>query len=185
MRFRCFLCMAVGHNFFIRRIYFPCLQGLISHSHAGPGSIIEVLKILPLLSKPNGNGPSFHVVAPSIPNYGFSQGVSKRGFAVAQYAETCHKLMLGLGYEKYVTQAGDWGHWITRAIGILYPESCKASHFNMVMANSPDGKSTVQILADSSQSLSEEERRGLERTKWFEVEGRGKSCSPSPRPLQK
>ncbi len=45
----------------------------------------------------------------------------------------------------------------------------------MVMANSPDGKSAVRILADASQSFSEEERQGLERTKWFEVEGRGKS----------
>ncbi len=86
--------------------------------------------------------------------------------------------MLRLGYEAYATQAGDWGHWITRAIGKLYPESCKASHTNMVMANSPDGRSAAQILADSSQSLSEEEKRGLERTKWFEVEGRGESPIP-------
>ncbi|CAL3971188.1 unnamed protein product, partial [Diplocarpon coronariae] len=25
------------------------------------------------------------------------------------YAETCHKLMLCLGYNEYVTQGGDWG----------------------------------------------------------------------------
>jgi hypothetical protein len=87
--------------------------------------------------------------------------------------------MAQLGYETYVTQAGDWGHWITRAIGKLYPDSCKASHFNMVMANSPDGKGASQTLADASQSFSEEERRGLERTKWFEEEGRGRSSISS------
>ena len=32
-------------------------------------------------------------MAPSIPNYGFSEGTKKRGFGLAQYAETCHKLM--------------------------------------------------------------------------------------------
>jgi len=87
--------------------------------------------------------------------------------------------MVRLGYETYVTQAGDWGYWITRAIGKLYPESCKASHFNMIMANSPDGKSAVEALADPSQSLSKEERQGLEKMRWFEVEGRGRSPSPS------
>lgn len=38
------------------------------------------------------SGPAFHVVALSLPNYGFSEGVKKRGFGLAQYAETCHKL---------------------------------------------------------------------------------------------
>lgn len=67
----------------------------------GPGSFLEVVKILPLLTKSDGNGPAFHVVAPSLPNYGFSQRTSKRGFGLPQYAETCHKLMLKLGYNKY------------------------------------------------------------------------------------
>ncbi len=38
--------------------------------------------------------------------------------------------MLSLGYNEYVTQGGDWGFYITRAIGLLYPEHCKASHIN-------------------------------------------------------
>ena len=69
-------------------------------SLAGPGSFIEVVKLLPLLKCGNGN-PAFHVVAPSLPNYGFSAGVKKTGFALRQYAETCHKLMLKLGYNQY------------------------------------------------------------------------------------
>ena len=45
--------------------------------------------------------PAFHVVAPSLPNFGFSSGVTRRGFGLAQYAETLHKLMLKLGYNEY------------------------------------------------------------------------------------
>ena len=76
----------------------------------GPGNFLEVKKILPLLTSGNGKDvPAFHVVAPSIPNYGFSDGVKKRGFGLVQYAETCNKLMLKLGYNEYVTQGGDWG----------------------------------------------------------------------------
>ena len=60
------------------------------------------MKLLPLLAKQDGGkGPAFHVVAPSLPNFGFSDGVKKRGFALKQYAETCHKLMLQLGYDQY------------------------------------------------------------------------------------
>jgi hypothetical protein len=38
--------------------------------------------------------------------------------------------MLSLGYNEYVTQGGDWGFYVTRSIGLLYPEHCKASHIN-------------------------------------------------------
>ena len=61
---------------------------------------MEVTKLLPLL-KDNANGPAFHVVAPSLPNFGFSSGTNKRGFVLTKYAETLHKLMLKLGYDKY------------------------------------------------------------------------------------
>lgn len=69
---------------------------------AGPGSFVEVLKILPLLTEPK-DGPSFHIVAPSLPNHVFSDGVSKSGFGIPRYAETLHKLMIKLGYNKYGT----------------------------------------------------------------------------------
>lgn len=63
--------------------------------------------------------PSFHVVALSLPNFGFSEGTKKKGFSVPQYVEVrsftgirekCttyswskvgHKLMLALGYNEY------------------------------------------------------------------------------------
>jgi hypothetical protein len=68
--------------------------------HGWPGSFLEVMKILPLLTQGNGDGVSFDVVAPSLPNFGFSEGV-KKGFGTPQYAEAIHKVMLNLGYEKY------------------------------------------------------------------------------------
>lgn len=49
------------------------LANLIS---AGPGNFLEATKLIPLLLKDDG-GPAFDVVAPSLPNYGFSQGVQK------------------------------------------------------------------------------------------------------------
>lgn len=79
------------------------------NSRQGPGSFLEVTKLLPLLAEAEENGgPAFNVVAPSLPNFGFSSGVKKPGFGLKQYAEVCHKLMSALGYDQYVSQGGDW-----------------------------------------------------------------------------
>jgi Epoxide hydrolase N terminus len=53
----------------------------------GPGSFIEVTKMLPLLTATEAGHPSFHVVAPSLPGYAWSQAPSKRGFRSMHYAE--------------------------------------------------------------------------------------------------
>ena len=86
----------------------------------GPGSFCEVRKILPLLTASSPEHPSFHVVALSLPGYGFSEAPRKQGFSKNQFAEVCnsilhemrdliarsesqvaHKLMLALGYHEY------------------------------------------------------------------------------------
>ncbi|ETS81748.1 hypothetical protein PFICI_06750 [Pestalotiopsis fici W106-1] len=107
--------------------------------HGWPGGFFEVTKILPMLTaEKNGEpGPEFHIVAPSLPNFGFSSGISKRGFGLRQYTDACHKLMLSLGYERYAAQGGDWGLYITTSIGNLYPESILALHLNFVIALPP------------------------------------------------
>lgn len=70
--------------------------------HGWPGSFLEVAKLLPLL-RGSGNDPAFSIVAPSLPNFGFSEGVGKKGFGLKQYAAVCNGLMLKLGYNQYGT----------------------------------------------------------------------------------
>lgn len=55
--------------------------------YIGPGSFIEVQKLLPLLTAASPDHPSFHVVAFSLPGFGFSEAPRKPGFAGKQYAE--------------------------------------------------------------------------------------------------
>ena len=52
-------------------------------------------------------------------------------------AETFNKLMLVLGYSKYVAQGGDWGSFIARRLAQLYPQNCKAIHLNMLYSEPP------------------------------------------------
>lgn len=68
----------------------------------GPGLFIEAIKLQDLLAVPdNKESPSFHVVALSLPGFGFSEATTKKGFAIPQFAEVGHKLMLSLGYNEY------------------------------------------------------------------------------------
>ena len=48
---------------------------------------MEVRKILPLLTASLPDEASFHVVALSLPGFGFSEGPRKPGFGSRQYAE--------------------------------------------------------------------------------------------------
>ena len=56
--------------------------------YLGPGSFLEVSKIIHLLTKGGDSQlPVFDVVAISLPGYAFSEGPKKKGFSLAQYAE--------------------------------------------------------------------------------------------------
>ncbi|KAL4927152.1 epoxide hydrolase [Aspergillus undulatus] len=66
--------------------------------HGWPGSFIEATKLIRLLTSGDRDKPAFDVVAPSLPNFGFS---SARGFGLHQYAEAMHKVMIALGYKEY------------------------------------------------------------------------------------
>lgn len=152
--------------------------------HGWPGSFLEVVKLLPLLGNPGKDVPAFHIVAPSLPNFGFSEGPKKRGFAMKQYAETCHKLMLQLGYGQYVTQGGDWGSHITRLMDLLYPQHVKASHINYVSPAKPPTftNSPIAALQHAIIPYSESEKAGLARTEWFHKEGYGYNNEQSTKP---
>lgn len=151
--------------------------------HGWPGSFIEVTKIIDGLTEVNDNHPSFHVVAPSLPNHGFSSGVKKRGFAFAQYAEVCHKLMLRLGYHKYVTQGGDNGYYTSRAMSLLYPDSCLATHLNFEYAEAPQFFSAPLLaLQHLVTPYTKREKAGLQRTAWFKNSSSGYQDEQSTRP---
>lgn len=64
--------------------------------------------------------------------------------------------------------------YITRSIGLLYPDSCLASHINMVRASPPEF-STHPLLAlqHAVTPYTEEEIQGRARSDWFANEGSG------------
>jgi pimeloyl-ACP methyl ester carboxylesterase len=83
--------------------------------HTWPASFIECHKIIDALADPHslpsfgaGAQQAFHVVAPSIPGFGFSDAGSKEGFGLKETAEVFDGIMTGLGYEGYVVHGTAW-----------------------------------------------------------------------------
>jgi pimeloyl-ACP methyl ester carboxylesterase len=127
--------------------------------HGWPGSIVEFLDVIPRLNDPEAHGGSaadaFHVVAPSLPGYGFSGPTRARGWDSSRIARAFAALMSELGYARYGAQGGDWGAQVATRIGALDPEHCSALHLNMpigerpadVVALSDDDKADLAAMA--------------------------------------
>ncbi|THU85245.1 alpha/beta-hydrolase [Dendrothele bispora CBS 962.96] len=154
--------------------------------HGWPGSFIEVRKILPLLVKasPSKDFPSFHVVALSLPGYGFSEAPKKPGFSPDHYAEVAHKLMIALGYDEYITQGGDWGYAITRQIALKYGgKHSKAWHTNLPLGRPPAFLSQPLLyLQHLFTPYTSTDKASFARMQGFRNEGIGYQAEQSTQP---
>ncbi len=115
---------------------FPLLM-----THGWPGSIVEFLDVLPRLTEPEAHSgraaDAFHVIAPSLPGYGFSEPTRTRGWDARRVARAFIELMRRLGYGRYGAQGGDWGAQVATQIGALDAQHCAAIHLNMPIADRP------------------------------------------------
>ena len=107
-------------------------------SHGWPGSIVEFTKIIPLLTDPAAHGgttsDAFHVVAISLPGFGFSGKPTERGYGPERIAGIVAKLMARLGYTRYGLQGGDWGSSISRFVALNDASHVAGLHLNFCLA---------------------------------------------------
>ena len=98
-------------------------------AHGWPGSIIEFETIYRRLAEPEDPAaPAFHVVAPSLPGYAWSDR-PKSPVGPRAVAKLYDRLMAVLGYRRYIYQGGDWGCVIGGWMG-LDSEAVEAIHLN-------------------------------------------------------
>ena len=139
-------------------------------SHGWPGSVAEMLRIIPMLTDPAAHGghpaDSFDVVVPSLPGYGFSDKPVERGMSNTRIAGMWHQLMTeDLGYTRFGAQGGDWGGMISSRLGFSFPQSVAGVHLNL-MTGVPAFRGTPDPpLTDAEQEFIRLARR------WFEDEG--------------
>jgi len=90
--------------------------------HGWPGSFLEYVKSLPMLTKPDADGLAYEVIVPSIPGYGYSEAPHKKGFDATATGRIFVKLMKRLGHQKFVVHGGDWGNLISKMVSVGFPE---------------------------------------------------------------
>lgn len=72
--------------------------------HGWPGNFLEVERIIDELVEPKEGGQAYHVVAPSLPGFVFSEMSMREDFGLSDMAHVDHKLMIALGYETYMVR---------------------------------------------------------------------------------
>ena len=143
-------------------------------THGWPGSVIEFLDVIESLTNPPDPRDAFHVVAPSLPGYGFSGKPTVPGWGVERIATAWAQLMDRLGYDRYGAQGGDWGSMITAALGTGAPENLTGIHLTMPIAQRPP--------EGEDKPLTDAEEEGLAARRVFQAEGTGYSAEQSTRP---
>ncbi len=109
--------------------------------HGWPGSVTEFLDVFGPLTDPTAHGgdasDAFHVVAPSLPGFGFSGPTHERGWHPRRIAEACVELMSSLGFDRFGAQGGDWGSIVSANVADLVPDRVVGLHLNFVTVSPP------------------------------------------------
>ena len=122
-------------------------------AHGWPGSVLEFDAIVERLAEPESQDlPAFHVVAPSLPGYAWSdRPVGMWG--PRRIAGLYDALMPALGYDRYLYQGGDWGCVIGGWLGLDSKrlDGLHISGFGLRPANmSPENTEDVKWLQKAS-----------------------------------
>ncbi|WP_217146562.1 epoxide hydrolase family protein, partial [Streptomyces sp. AC627_RSS907] len=110
-------------------------------THGWPGSVAEFVDVVDELAEPAGpDAPAFHVVAPSLPGFGYSDKPTTTGWGTEKIAAAWVELMGRLGYRTFLAHGGDWGGNITTVLGGRFPAHVLGIH--TTFAQAPPGVST-------------------------------------------
>ena len=113
--------------------------------HGWPGSFVEFLDIIPILTSGNSE-LAFEVVAPTIPGFGLSSAPKKTGFDGTQTAKLFKDLMLRLGHSEFYCQGGDFGSFVVTQLATFFPDNVLGLHVSMAAALT-DGGLAKSLLA--------------------------------------
>ncbi|MFF0311746.1 epoxide hydrolase family protein [Streptosporangium sp. NPDC004379] len=149
-------------------------------THGWPSSPVEFLRLIGPLTDPRAHGgdpaDAFHVVAPSLPGYGFSNPVGEDGFDLFGVARRWAELMSLLGYERYGAQGTDVGSGVAGMLPMVAPGRVTGVHLSGTGAAPPFGP------ALDPETLPEADRARAQRFNRYRAEGLGYLTLQSTRP---
>jgi pimeloyl-ACP methyl ester carboxylesterase len=156
-------------------------------THGWPGSVIEQLKIIDPLTNPTAHGGSasdaFHIVIPSLPGYGFSARPATPGWNLAHIARAWDTLMKRLGYERYVSQGGDWGAFISEVLQRQAPQGLLGIHINFLFTRPPEIGRALALGEPAPAELSEQEKAAYDQLKARGLAGYGIEQATRPQTI--
>ena len=145
-------------------------------THGWPSSVIEPLEVMDALADPGDPDlPAFHVVAPSLPGFGFGGKPRATGWDADRTADAWVELMTRLGYPRFLAAGGDWGGRVTAALAVRHPDRVAGLHSFTPYVEHP-------AEPDAFGPLSEQEQGWLAALQEFLERGRGYSLEQSTRP---
>ena len=136
-------------------------------THGWPGSIVEFLRIVGPLSDPRAHGgdpaDAFHVVAPSLPGFGFSGPTAEAGWDTRRIARAWAALMRRLGYRRYGAQGGDTGAIVSPELGRIDADHVVGVHANgLTVFPSGDPAELAELTAGEQARLARLQQRSQE-----------------------
>lgn len=137
-------------------------------THGWPSTFAELLPVVDRL------GGTYDLVVPSLPGYGFSARPPHVGVDRAYVARLWHKLMRGLGYERYGAHGGDFGAGVATHMALQEPDRVTGIHLS-----TPE---LMPYLGPGSRSLNDEERAYLDQVAEWDATERGYSAIQSTKP---
>jgi pimeloyl-ACP methyl ester carboxylesterase len=106
-------------------------------AHGWPDSPFRFTKLIPLLTDPGAHGgdpaDAFHVVAPSVPGYGFSLRNGTYGSGHG-FGGLFHAVMRELGYEHYGAHGGDLGGYVCEQLATNHHMAVIGIHLTDVLS---------------------------------------------------
>ena len=146
-------------------------------THGWPSTFAELLPLVPLLTDPDAHGidgPAFDIVVPSLPGYGFSERPARMGVNYQYVAGQWHRLMQGLGYERYGAQGGDFGAGVATFMAMNDPQPMIGVHLSNL--------EIAPYTGPGSRPLSAAEKAYRERNEAFWQEEHGYKAIQSTKP---
>jgi epoxide hydrolase len=152
-------------------------------THGYPSSIAEFADVLGPLTDPRAHSgdpaDAFHIVAPSLPGFGFSSPLEGSGWESTRTAKAWVELMRRLGYERYGAHGGDIGAGISGDLGIHDPDRVVGAHVN----TDPTALALIGgMLPDEAEDMTGAQKRRLRELRGWEADGRGYLQIQSTRP---
>jgi pimeloyl-ACP methyl ester carboxylesterase len=134
-------------------------------THGWPSSVAEFTAVIGPLTDPVAHGgdaaDAFHVVAPSLPGYGFSVPLAEPGWNLGRSTAALAVLMERLGYDRYATQGGDIGAGVAGGLAGIAPDRVIGVH----VVSDRGGAAMVGTYLPMPEGLTEEELARLEEIK--------------------